>query len=92
MIWYRVYIDIFLVIFIFSYSLTDTWNLSFGYIKWTLYVAFTVTFLDIVFGRYDRQGMGRKTATKKVEWVRRRQVLLGNIAHCIMSVSWYLTD
>ena len=67
MIHIRVYIEVFLHDIIFSYSLTATQTLSFGYIKWTPYVAFTDSFLYIVFGQYARQGMGKKTATKNAE-------------------------
>ena len=73
---------------LFSYSLTATWTLNFGCIKWTPDVAFTGSFIDIVFGQYFRQGMGKKTATKNVEWFRHRQFLLGNLTHGIMSISW----
>ena len=45
---------------IFSYYLTATQTLTFGNIKWTPDVAFTVSFIDIVFGRYFRQGMQEK--------------------------------
>ena len=45
----RVYIDVFNDI-IFSYSFTATLTFNFGYIKWTPYVDFTGSFLDIVFG------------------------------------------
>ena len=44
-----------------------TKNLTFGYIKWTPDVAFAVSFLDIMFGQYARQGMGKNTATKNAE-------------------------
>ena len=45
---------------IFSYSLTATQTLTFGYIKRTPYVDFTGTFLDIVLGQYFRQEMVKK--------------------------------
>ena len=45
---------------IFSHSLTATYTLNFGYIKWTPYAAFTGSFVDIVFGHYFRQEMGNK--------------------------------
>ena len=50
----RVYIDVFHDI-IFSYALTTTWTLTFGYIKCISYVAFNDSFLNIVFGQYFRQ-------------------------------------
>ena len=56
----RVYIDIFLHNIIFYYSLTDTKTLTFGYIKWIPDAAFTGSFLDIVFGKYVRRGVGKK--------------------------------
>ena len=56
--WVRVYIDVFSLLNI-SYSLTATRTLIFGYIKWTLDVAFTGIFLDIVCGQYFRQEMGK---------------------------------
>ena len=71
---------------IFSYYLTATRTLNFGYIKWTPDVAFTGSLLDIVFGQYFRQEMGKKTTTKTVEWVCHCQFLLGNLAHGFMSV------
>ena len=37
-----------------------TQTLTFGYIKWNPDVAFTGSFLDIVFGRYVRRGMDKK--------------------------------
>ena len=49
---------------IFHYYLTTIRTLIFGCIKWTPYVDFTVSFLDIVLGWYFRQGMG-KTFTPK---------------------------
>ena len=49
---------------IFYYSLTAIQNLTFGYIKWTPDVALTGSFLDILFGRYFRQGMGEKLPPK----------------------------
>ena len=49
---------------IFSYSLTATRTLTFGHIKWTPDVAFTASCLDIVFDKYFRQGMGKKSDTK----------------------------
>ena len=42
---------------IFSYYSTATRTIAFGCIKWTPYVAFTGSFLDIVFGQYFRQDM-----------------------------------
>ena len=39
-------------------------NLTFGLIKWTPEVALAGSFLDIVFGQYFRQGMGKKLITK----------------------------
>ena len=59
MSWVRFYIDIFHDI-VFSYSLTATRTLTFGYIKWNPDVAFTGSFFDIVFGQYFRQGLGKK--------------------------------
>ena len=64
----------------FCYSLTTTWNPTFGYIKWTPYVALTISLLNIVSGRYVRQGMGRKTDTKYAELVCFHQFSLWNIA------------
>ena len=49
-----------------SYSLTTTLILIFGYIKWGPYVVFTDSVLDITFGQYARQGMGKKNSTKNV--------------------------
>ena len=83
----RVYIDVFHDI-IFSYSLTDTRTLTFGYIKWTPDVAFTGSFLDIVFDQCFRQKNGPKIATKNSEWVCHRIFLLVNLAHGVISVSW----
>ena len=60
---------------LFFYSLTATQTLTFGYIKFSPYFTFTVSFLDIVFGMYFRQGMGKKTATKNAELVYRHQFL-----------------
>ena len=48
----------------FSYPLTATQTLTFGYIKWTTDVAFIAIFLDIVFGHFFRRGMGKTIATK----------------------------
>ena len=45
---------------IFPFSLTATRALTFGYIKWTPDIAFTDSFLDIVFGQYLRKEMGKK--------------------------------
>ena len=59
----RVYIDVFHDI-IFSYCLTANVTLTFGYIKWTPDVAFTGSFLDIVFGHYLRKEMGKKLPLK----------------------------
>ena len=50
--------------FYFSYSLTSTRTLSFGYIKWTHNVALTGSFLGILFGQYVRRGMGRNPPPK----------------------------
>ena len=61
--WVRVYIDVFHKI-IFSYYLTANRTLTFGYIKWTLDVDFTGSFLDIVFGQYFRQKMGKNCQHK----------------------------
>ena len=52
---------------IFSYYSTATLTLTFGYIKWTPDIAFTGGLLDIMFGWYFRQEMGKKTATKNAE-------------------------
>ena len=49
------------------YSLMETQNLTFGYIKCTPYVAFTSSFLDIVFGQYVRREMGKKLPPKMRE-------------------------
>ena len=49
---------------IFSYYLTAIQTLTFRYINWTPDVAFTGSFLNIVFGRNFWRGMGKKTATK----------------------------
>ena len=65
----------------FFYSLTTTQIPNFGYIKWTPYVALTSSFLNTGFDQYVRQGMGRKNATKYVEWIRRRQFSFWNLAH-----------
>ena len=43
---------------IFFYSLTATQNLTFVYIKWTPYVAFTGSFLDIVWNTDQAQYKG----------------------------------
>ena len=43
-----------------SYYLTSTQTLTFGYIQSTPYVAFTGSFLDIVYCQHDKRGMGRK--------------------------------
>ena len=53
-----VYVDVFHDI-IFYYPLTATGTLTFK-IKWTPDVAFTGSFLDIVFGQYFRQEMGKE--------------------------------
>ena len=50
---------------ILRYSLTITQTLTFGCIKWTSDVAFTGSFLDIVFVRYFRQMMGKKICHQK---------------------------
>ena len=57
-------IQIFFHGIIFSYSSTATRTLTFGYIKCTPDVAFTVSFLDIVFGQYFRQEMGKNCLNK----------------------------
>ena len=75
----------------FPYSLTATQTPTFGYIKWTPDVAVTNSFCDIVFGRYARQGMGKKTTTKNMEWVRCHYFLV-NISHGVISVSWKMRD
>ena len=64
----RVYIEIFLDI-IFSYSLTSIQTLTFGCIKWTPYVAFTDSFLDIVFGHYFRQEIKKLPSKTGNEYV-----------------------
>ena len=74
----------------FSNYLTATRTLTSGYIKWNPDVAFTFSFLDIVFGQYVRWGMGENTDTKNVEWVFCRQFLLNKISHRVMFVSWYM--
>ena len=61
-----VYIDVFHDI-IFSYSLGLTQTLTFGHIKLTPDVSLAGSFLDIVFDKYVRKGMGKKTATKNTE-------------------------
>ena len=43
----------------FTYFLTSTWALTFGYIKWTPDGSFTGSFFDIVLSQYVRQGMGK---------------------------------
>ena len=48
-----------------SYSLTTTLIPTFGYIKWGPYVVFTDSVLDITFGQYVRQGMGKKKIPPK---------------------------
>ena len=50
-------------------------------------VWFTGSFLDIVFGWYFKQGMGKKTFTKNAEWVCHHQFLLGNFSHGCTMVS-----
>ena len=72
---------------IFYYHLTATQTLTFGYIKWNLYVAFNDSFLDIMFGQYVRRGMGKISTTKNTEYVCLYQFSLKNIAHGVMSVS-----
>ena len=57
----------FFMTFSFSFSLTATQTLTFGYIKWTLDVAFTVSLFDILFGHYVSHEKGKKTATKDLE-------------------------
>ena len=54
---------------LFSYPLTATQTLTFGYITWTPDVAFTGSFLDIVFGVWSvfQAINGQKPATKNVE-------------------------
>ena len=47
--------------FDFSSSLTTTQTLKFVYVTWTLDVAFTGNFFDIIFGQYVRHEMGKKT-------------------------------
>ena len=59
----RVYIDVFNDIIFYDY-LTTTQTLTFGHIKWTPYVALTGSFLDMIFHRYFRQGMGKKLPPK----------------------------
>ena len=61
----RVYIDVHDIIF--SDSSTATQTLTFGYIKWTPDVAFSGSYLDIVFGKYFRQEMVKKNATINAE-------------------------
>ena len=53
--------------FPFSFYLTATQTLTFGYIKWTLDVAFTGSLFDILFGPYVSHENGKKTATKDLE-------------------------
>ena len=65
MILVRVYINV-LHDITFSCSLTDIQNLTFGCIKCTPYVAFTGSFLDIVFCQHVRRGMGKKFHQKCV--------------------------
>ena len=49
---------------IFSYYLTTTQTLACGDIKWTPDVSLYGSSLDIVFGQYFRQGMGKTISTK----------------------------
>ena len=49
---------------IFAYYLTTTRTLTFGYIKWNPDVAFTGSILDILFGQYFRQEMGKNCHNK----------------------------
>ena len=72
---------------IFFNSITTTWTLTFGYIKWNPDVAFTGSFPDIVFGQYFRQEMG-KISPHKWEISLSSPVLIENIDHGGMSVSW----
>ena len=82
----RVYIDVFHDI-IFYYSLTVTQTLTFGHIKWTLDDTLTCSFLDIVFGQYFRQGLG-KIIHQKWKMSPSSPVFLGNLGHGVMSISW----
>ena len=47
-----------------SYSVTLTQTLTFGYVKGIPDVAFTGSFLDIVFGQYLRQEIEKKNPPK----------------------------
>ena len=49
---------------IFSYSSTTMCTLTFEYMKWNPYVALTGSFLDIVFGQYFSQEMGKNCHQK----------------------------
>ena len=71
---------------IFSYYLTATRTLNFGYIKFPLYVAFTGSFLDVVFGQYFRPEMG-KNCHHKYRMSLSSRVFLDGFAHGVMSVS-----
>ena len=71
---------------IFSYSLTSTRTLTFGYKKWTPDVALIGYFLGVVFGQYFRQGMGKKTATKNTKCVCCHQFFLINLVYGVMSI------
>ena len=86
MFWVRVYINVFCDI-MFSYYLTSIRNLTFRWIKCIPYVAFNVSFLDILFGQYSRREMGKTNATKNAEWVCHLKFSLRNIAHGVISVS-----
>ena len=77
----------FLIDIIFYYSLTAIQTITVLYIKWIPYVSFTGGFLDIVIGRYFRQGMGKKTATEKAECVYHFKFSLDNLANDVMPVS-----
>ena len=48
----------------FSYYLSVTQTLTFGYIQWAPDDALTGSFLDVVFGLYLRQGMSEKLPPK----------------------------
>ena len=79
-----VYIDVFHDM-IFSYYLTTTRNLTFGYIKWTPDFAFTGGFLGIVVGQYFRQEMV-KNYHQKYGMSLSLPVFIGNLAHGVLSV------
>ena len=48
----------------FSLYLIATLTLTFGYIKWISDVAFTGSFLDIVFGKYVGEGWAKTLPSK----------------------------